>query len=240
MRLSDLTWGEVKEYINKESKYLIIPVGTCEQHGYHLPLNHDILVVEHMAQELSEKTGILVAPTLNYGVNLPCDRLLSGTTTVTPEILKSIILSITEWWRDQGFQLFLLMTYHGDPFHIRALSGLGKDIGLIELGNIEYSDILEKQSTIRHACEAETSVGLCLYPERIRFEQIKEYDIPFEQFREYLFHANLNQPENYVGCLGFPSYATQTKGIEIVKRMYDQMMKDYIEIVEKYATKKSE
>jgi len=104
---------------------------------------------------------------------------------------------------------------------------------LIELGEIDYTDILEKQDTIRHSCEAETSVGLYLYPEKVRMDQIKECDIPFEQFREYLFHENTNQPENYVGCLGFPSYATREKGKEIVKRMVDQMMTDYHEIIEK-------
>ena len=234
MRLADLTWGEVKEYLSKGNNHLIIPVGTCEQHGDHLPLNNDTLVTEIMAQELSEQTGVLVAPALNYGVNLPCDRLLSGTTTITPEILNSTILAITEWWRDQGFQLFILMTYHGDPFHIEAMSSLGRDIALLELGNIDYSDILEKQATIRHSCEAETSVALCLYPEKVRLDRIKEHDIPFERFRDYLFHINCNQPPNYVGCLGFPSYATTEKGNEIVRRTIAKMLSDYQEIVAKY------
>jgi creatinine amidohydrolase len=79
LHLGDLSWNEAKEYFDKTSQTLIIPVGTCEQHGYHLPLNNDILVVEYLADVLSRRTGALIAPTINYGVNLPCDRTLSGT-----------------------------------------------------------------------------------------------------------------------------------------------------------------
>ena len=164
MFVIDMTWKEVEKYISEVNDNLIIPVGTCEQHGYHLPLGNDIFIVEYMANVLSEKTNALVAPTLNYGVNLPCDVHLAGTTSIKPETLQEIIVSITDWWRQQGFKHFLLLTYHGDPFHIQAMDKISNNIKLYDISEIEYSDILEKQSSIRHACEAETSVALFLYP----------------------------------------------------------------------------
>jgi creatinine amidohydrolase len=62
VKLEDLTWKEVAEYL-KSNRRLIVPIGTCEQHGPHLPLNTDTLVNEKLAEYLSEKTGILVGPT---------------------------------------------------------------------------------------------------------------------------------------------------------------------------------
>jgi len=73
MLMVDMTWNEVEKHISEVNDNLIIPVGTCEQHGYHLPLGNDTFIVEYMASVLSERTNALVAPTINYGVNLPSD-----------------------------------------------------------------------------------------------------------------------------------------------------------------------
>src|SRR5438309_102137 len=48
---------------------LLVPVGTCEQHGPHLPLGCDTIIVERLADDLSARFGILRAPTVEYGVN---------------------------------------------------------------------------------------------------------------------------------------------------------------------------
>jgi len=152
---------------------------------------------------------------------------LAGTTSIKPETLKEIILSITDWWRQQGFKHFLLLTYHGDPFHIQAMEEISyNDIKLYDLSEIEYSDILEKQSTIRHACEGETSVALFLYPEKVKMELVREHDIPYDDFKKYLFHKESNLPEGYVGNLGYPSYATKDKGSIIINRMIDGMINE--------------
>jgi len=226
MLLADMTWNEVKNYISEVNDNLIIPVGTCEQHGYHLPLGNDTFVAEYMANILSEKTKALVAPAINYGVNLPCDVHLAGTTSIKPETLREIIVSITCWWRQQGFKHFLLLTYHGDPFHLHAMEKISDNIRLYDLSEIEYSDILEKQSFIRHACEGETSVALFLYPDKVKMESVQEHDIPFDDFRKYLYHEDSNLPEGYVGSLGYPSFAEKDKGSRILSRMIDRMLSE--------------
>ncbi|MBS6644169.1 MAG: creatininase family protein [Clostridiaceae bacterium] len=227
MRLEHLTWIEAQKYCSTKNSGLIIPIGTCEQHGHHLPLNNDILVCEYMADELSKRTRMLIAPTINYGVNLPLDRGLAGTASITEKTLHDTLSSIIDWWTNQGFTFFLLLTYHGDPFHIKALSGHGSNVKLIELGDVDYRDILQKQDTIRHACEAETSVALFLYPDKVRMEAIQEYDIPFSDFKDYLYHDAKFPPKQYTGCLGAPSCAVKEKGAQIVHRMIENMMEEY-------------
>lgn len=221
MLMADMTWNEVEKYILKVNNNLTIPVGTCEQHGYHLPLDNDIFIVEYIANILSLVTNALVAPTINYGVNLPCDVHLAGTTSVKPETLTEIITSITNWWKQQGIKHFLLLTYHGDPYHIQAMKKISDDIKLYDVSEIKYSDILEKQSSIRHACEAETSVALYLYPGKVKMKSVREHDIQPDDFKEYLFHKESNIPQGYVGCLGYPSVATKDKGNRIINRMLD-------------------
>lgn len=228
MRLCDCTTAEAAAYLQNGPGGLIVPVGTCEQHGDHLPLGNDTLMVEHMAGILSDKTGLLIAPTLSYGVNLPLDETLAGTASLTEDILHQQVRSLLAWWRVQGFRYFILLTCHGDPFHLRALEDLGADVTYIEPeGEVELSDILDRQTCIRHACEGETSLALYLYPEKVRLDRIREHDVPFEDFRPYLFHEVPGQPQGYVGCLGYPSAATVQKGRLILERMVDYMMAQY-------------
>ncbi len=59
--LADLSWPEVAEYLERERR-LIIPIGTCEQHGRHLPLGTDSRLAECLANDLSAEFGVLVTP----------------------------------------------------------------------------------------------------------------------------------------------------------------------------------
>lgn len=226
MRLADKTYEEVREYL-KINRNLIIPVGTCEQHGPHLPLDNDILCAKYLAEELSKATGCLVAPTINYGVNLPCDKSFAGTTSISKETLRRLVTEIIDWWQSQGFEQFFILGFHGDPFHIEALSDISENVHLIEPYEIDYTDILDKQATMRHACEAETSVALYLYPEKVRINAMKEKDIVFVDFREYLFHEKSDSPDGYIGCLGYPKSATADKGKIIVERMIEKAKSEY-------------
>jgi len=180
------------------------------------------------AKELSKTTGCLVAPTINYGVNLPCDRSFTGTTSISKDTLKNMITEIIDWWKYQGFQKFYIITFHGDPFHIEALSGISDNVYLIEPYEIDYTGILDMQSTMRHACEAETSIALYLYPEKVRTMSINESDIVFDEFREYLFHENYDKPNGYIGCLGYPKSATAKKGKILVEKMIERVINEYI------------
>jgi creatinine amidohydrolase len=219
MRLEELIWKEVDEYL-RSNPQMIVPVGTCEQHGPHLPLNTDTLVADRLAEYLSEETGILVGPTLNYGVNLPCDRGYAGTCSTTKELLEGFLGSILEWWKGQGFERFFLLSAHGDPHHIEALESIDPDtVRVLELDGYDMTGILEKQSAAKHAGEAETSVMMYLYPERVRRAEIKDFETPFGAFKPYLFHEKTEAIEGSPGNQGYPSWASAEKGEELFSRM---------------------
>jgi creatinine amidohydrolase len=219
MKLEEMTWKEVEEYL-KSKRQLIIPAGTCEQHGLHLPLNTDTLVVDTVAGYLSKMTGILVAPTLNYGVNLPCDRGYAGTCSTTKKLLKNFLGSILEWWKDQGFERFYILSAHGDPHHIEALrSSDPGTVAVLELYDFDMEGILERQHGAKHACEAETSVIMHLYGKKVRSAEIRDFETPFEDFRSYLFHERIEAIAGSPGTQGYPSRAHADKGEVLFSRM---------------------
>ena len=219
MRLDDLTWKEVEEYL-KSNRQLIVPIGTCEQHGPHLPLNTDTLVANKLAEYLSEETGILVGPTLNYGVNLPCDKGYAGTCSTTKELLQGFLTSVLEWWKEQGFKRFFLISAHGDLHHIAALEAIDPDaVRVLELYRFDMTGVLEKQRGAKHAGEAETSVMMYLYPEKVREADIQDFETLFEDFEPYLKHEKTEAIEGSPGNQGYPSWASVEKGRELFSRM---------------------
>lgn len=225
MKLNMLKYPEIREYLKKNDS-LLIPIGTCEQHGPHLPLCTDTIVAERMCDEISNKYGILVAPTINYGVNLPLDnKIMTGTTGITSDILKETLKCITEYWKMQGFKHFFVVSCHGDIFHIKALNDASDSVEVIETYEVEQKDLLEKQICTRHACESETSVMLYLYPELVDMSVAKDFDISNDTFMPYLEHKKDAPIDGYIGNVGYSTFASREKGKIIYKRMIENLEK---------------
>ncbi len=227
MKLNQLKYSDIEKYL-KTNDSLLIPVGTCEQHGLHLPLCSDTIVAEKMCDDISNKYGILVAPTVNYGVNLPLDDDKTGTSGINYKILKDTVTSIISFWAKQGFKHFFAVSCHGDFFHVRALNDVA-NLVVIEGYDVDIADILKKQVCARHACEAETSVMLYLYPELVDMSLAKDFDVPIEKFLPYLEHKSSKKITGYTGNIGYATYATKEKG----KLIYSRMLKNLEDIIKK-------
>ena len=203
-------------------KGLLIPAGICEQHSRHLPLSTDTIVCEWVADYLSGKTGLLVAPTLNYGVGLPCDRFYTGSSSISYRDLKNSMSSIVTRWKTQGFQHFYVISAHGDPFHLKAFRDTGHEgIFILELYAFDLSQILNRQQGAKHAGEAETSVMMHLFPEEVRYDRIEDFETPYHEFEPYLNHEKVDPIPDCPGCQGYPSAASPEKGrqiVEVIKR----------------------
>jgi creatinine amidohydrolase len=119
-----MTWEEVREYL-KENNALLIPVGTCEQHGKHSPLGTDSLVVEKICEMLSDKYNVLIAPIINYGIHFDVDSDYPGAASLKAKTIKSIFSELRETWVRQGFKKLIVVTFHGVPEHLETLENLG-------------------------------------------------------------------------------------------------------------------
>src|SRR5665811_278229 len=90
---------------------LIIPIGTCEQHGPHLPLGCDTIIVEHMADDLSAEYGVLRAPTLEYGVNVDTERGFTGNASLRKKTLHRMLNDLLDSWEATGVREFIPVSY---------------------------------------------------------------------------------------------------------------------------------
>ena len=143
-----------------------------------------------------------------------------GSSSISYEDLNHTISSLIHWWKLQGFEKFFLISAHGDFFHIKALKEVKHDYVLVlEVCNINFDGILEKQKTVKHAGEAETSVMIYLFPEKVRTDKIEDFETPFEEFKAYLHHLKDEPIPGSPGCQGYPSYTTKEKGEKIVTLM---------------------
>lgn len=101
-------------------RVVIIPVGSVEEHGDHLPLCTDSLQPEYVALEVAKRTKCLVAPALRYGV---CNitRNFVGTISISFESLHRIMRDILEEFIRNGFSKILVLSGHAGEGHMAAL-----------------------------------------------------------------------------------------------------------------------
>ncbi|MEE3487375.1 MAG: creatininase family protein [Bulleidia sp.] len=111
MRLERITYGKVQEYL-KHSDMIVIPVGSTENHGKHMPLGTDTLIPNRIIELLEEKNDVLVAPTIPYGAT---DYLTGfpGTVSIGVDGLTMILNRVTECLRRYGFRKFVILNGHG-------------------------------------------------------------------------------------------------------------------------------
>ncbi|MEG1463207.1 MAG: creatininase family protein, partial [Anaerorhabdus sp.] len=86
MHARDLTSKELEEKI-RDNYIAILPIGSCEQHGPHLPITTDIDLAEFMATEIARKNKAVIFPSLNFGYSWVWTGL-SGTITLSQETFK--------------------------------------------------------------------------------------------------------------------------------------------------------
>lgn len=107
------TWPEIEECL-KKSKKVIIPLGSIEQHSKALPFCTDYIIAERIAQKASERTGILLAPTIKIGVSLVPHMAFAGTISLQPNTLSDFMEQYIRSLYVHGFREFFLINGHGN------------------------------------------------------------------------------------------------------------------------------
>lgn len=111
MYLAHMNYLEVKEYL-KNHDSIVIPVGSLENHGLHMPLGTDFLIPDEIARLINEKSSILIAPTLNYGATDDLEGF-PGTVSLGTEGLIALLRAICDQLYNYGFRHFLILNGHG-------------------------------------------------------------------------------------------------------------------------------
>ncbi len=110
MRISDLNWMQVEEYLRGDDR-VVLPIGSTEQHGY-LSLATDVILAERVSVEAAESLGVPVLPVLPFGV-APGFTAYPGTVSLRLETLVAVLSEALDALHAQGFRRFLVVNGHG-------------------------------------------------------------------------------------------------------------------------------
>jgi len=120
MRIEDLNWMDVEEYLKHDDRLMLV-VGACEQHGY-LSLLSDVKIPLALADAASKQTGVLVAPSLNFGSS-PYFLDYPGTLSLRLSTLLDAVEDIVRSSYGQGFKRILVLNGHGGNSGVKMRLG---------------------------------------------------------------------------------------------------------------------
>ena len=174
---ANLKAGELRDLAAREA-IVVLPVAAMEQHGPHLPVMVDTLlcgeVATRAARRASGRHPVVVAPTVWSGLSehhMP----FGGTFTLDFATFRSLIECLCRSLERHGFRRVLLLNGHGGNVaglrvvvdELRGLDMRLQTATYWQVDPVAISEILERQSGVQHACEAETSMVMALRPELV-------------------------------------------------------------------------
>lgn len=195
-RLDQLSWEELADRFRRDAR-LLLPVGSCAQHGCHLPLGTDSRLTEALAREVCRRTGILLAPLLPFGVVSGEDLGYAGTAGLERKTLHRVLNELVQAWERQGLAEVTLLTANGNPRNIQALAMVIAETTRVRSIDTRAIDVSHVLGADDRAGTFETSLMLYLAPDLVR-------------------------DGNRVGEL--PTAATATKGHEIYEYLVDSIV----------------
>lgn len=222
--VDELPWTDVARILAGDPR-LVLPVGALEQHGPHLPVGANIVIAQRVASGVSERLGILHAPTFSYGVTASRGPF-AGRVGLRRKTFHRAMNEVIASWEDHGVEHFVIITAHRFEPHLEALlmtpSGPSTQ-SVYDLYQIDVSDIVETDPELEHAGELETSLMLHLAPELVRTDRTRDFRPEGGALRRYTRHRVPTPPISSGGVIGNPSRATAEKGAAIFARWVDML-----------------
>lgn len=241
--LEEMTWEEAALRFTL-TNVAVLPVGSIEQHGPHLPLSTDAFDAYWLAREVIKRVSSpkpIVLPPVNYGVSYH-HLAFPGTVSLSPATLAEITYEIGCSLIRYGIKKILIINGHGGnkaALHCGAqkLAYEKKIRVFIDSGEImsneEESEVLETPGDV-HSGEYETSTSLFNREHLVIRNKIKKPTIKFPN--DYLkFHAKNYMPWTYTteeitdtGVMGNPTKASKIKG----KKLWEIRISHLVKFIE--------
>ncbi|HEY8446409.1 MAG TPA: creatininase family protein [Thermomicrobiales bacterium] len=178
-RYNRLTWAELDAAIARQP-VVILPTGSTEQHGRHLPLDVDLFLTESVCLEVGKRAEgkVLVLPPIPYGLNLHHIDF-PGTIHIEPEIFIAFCLNVTKSVAYHGFQKIMIVNGHGSNGPLIDIIARRTTLETNSLCTalsyfafaLEAFKKVKDTEVIAHADEFETSLYLYLAPERVQMDK---------------------------------------------------------------------
>jgi creatinine amidohydrolase len=250
MQLGELTWKDVPD---KTNRVVVLPLGSLEQHGRHLPLLTDSLVGEAILRQVERDVPeVVFLPMLWVGVS-EHHRGFPGTVSVPAALYTSLVEQMVECLIQAGFRRIFVFNGHGGNEHpgqqallnVQLRHGDLADLWLAMAGWWELAGAsmaaLEgfQQKEAIHACEIETSLVQAIRPDLVDSAEPHGAAIDFDSA---FYSPDMSRPSQvYVprafhqlsrtGAFGLPQAANVTKG----KSVFEVVVRDVAAFLREFA-----
>jgi creatinine amidohydrolase len=234
-------------------RVVVLPLGSLEQHGHHLPMLTDTMIGAEIARrsELALRDDALFLPTLWIGAS-DHHKAYPGTVSISNTVYVDLLIDIIESLITSGYRKIFLLNAHGGnitpgrmAIYDVQLRHLDKsDLFLafsswwtISADQIAAIDSLE-QKIVTHACELETSMILALRPELVDLSAARGTVIPFDSafyVPDFSAASRVDIPRTFdqlsiTGAFGHPEKATSEKG----ELLFEAAAKQVVEFVREF------
>ncbi|MCL5025824.1 MAG: creatininase family protein [Chloroflexi bacterium] len=223
--------GEI-EQAAKEGAAVIVPIGSTEQHGPHLPVDTDIRSSSEIALRAARRINefpVLIAPPVWSGYS-PHQMHFPGTITLRADVFIGLLVDVGTSIAKHGFRKIFFLNGHGGNrgLVITATMKLS-DVG-VEVASATYWDMITEEinqirsgplGSIGHSCELETSTQLAIQPENVdmgqavgqlRTKRSRFFSIDMVEPHRVFFSPTASRSVITTGVAGDPSYASAEEG----------------------------
>jgi creatinine amidohydrolase len=257
LRQYDRSWlsrpsGEIVATAEAHGSVLVVPVGSVEQHGHHLPVGTDTYlataVVRAAAAEAPPELPLLVSPPVWAGFS-PYHLPFGGTISLEYGVMMALLENVAATALENGFDALLFVNGHGGngPIVDAATSviGRGADAEILAVTYFElaapFVDGIRESDPggMAHGGEFETSLMLHLFPDLVREEAPADrLEEPYELGPRDMFDSGpltvYRGFDEYSrsGAIGNPGNATAPKGAEILEELMEVLVALFEEVHE--------
>ena len=227
-------FNTIDDIIDSSVETAILPIGSVEQHGSHLPTGTDYFIIDALSRAVAEHLHAYLLPPLPLSTCYE-HKGKKGSVWMRPSTFHMMLQDIVLCLKQQGFKRVIVMLGHGGIFAagpaIRELNATNSDLQVIKIEPpaspamkaIEEGDPWNDL----HAGEEETSVMLYLQEQTVKKDKMLENDFVPSVPREYMNYSSILKLSP-TGVWGKPSCASKEKGEKLFALMVEHCLQ-YIE-----------
>ncbi|MDA8413914.1 MAG: creatininase family protein [Desulfobacteraceae bacterium] len=228
MIVEELTMTEFEAGLER-TRTVLLPFGSVEEHGPHLPLSTDTLEAYEVCKKASQRLPLFVAPPIHYG-NCRSTACHPGTISISTATLKALFIDIVTSLRSHGLRCFVALTGHAGGAHRMALQDAGEEligrfddifiavVSEFDLAREEGRGLIETAGD-SHAGEIETSRILHSHPQLVKGSAPREF--PFFPTGILVRNKRHYWPG---GVWGDPGKATAEKGARLEELLVSKLV----------------
>jgi creatinine amidohydrolase len=236
MLVEHMTWQEYRDELTR--RIIILPVGSLEQHGPHLPLNVDVVIPTSLAKMVCEGLEAMVLPAIVYGYKAQGGgQLFPGTTSLDGTTLMNLTLDVLRETYRHGGRRFLVLNGHYEnvAFVTEAVHLFLRDADGARVVILSWWDQLSDEMIdelfaeagfpgweIEHAAITETSLMQYFAPELVREDRIT--DDQSERMPRYSIFPPPDDTFAESGVLYRATYASREKGEKLAQQLADAIV----------------